>query len=145
MPTNRRRRQNVRREFNEDDVRRMLLYGRGFFIGRMDRPSIEELGEYWAAYRDDLVREWLQSNLPGTRPLGQWRFEIIPEHGERPIVDAPNGFDRRGHELLGVLHLLDSMGVQQPEHEFLFEHNLIDQTEYQAAVALCDESEEIEL
>jgi hypothetical protein len=131
--------QKASKPFADDDLHAVLLSGRAYFLGRMDRPSFEELAAYWREHRDELLREWHEKQPPGSRPFGSWLCELIPEYGERPIIDLPQDFEREGHELFGVLHLPDSMGVQMYEHQFLYHHGLIDEQEFLAAEAYWDD------
>jgi hypothetical protein len=135
MTTKRRRRNITRRDFDESDLRNVCLTGMAYFLGRRpgDRPSLEELSTYWREHRQELIDEWKKTHGPGSRPFGQWLLEIVPEHGERPVVDPPEDFEREGFELCGILQTADSMGLQEFEHEFLYARGVIGADEYAAA------------
>jgi hypothetical protein len=123
-----------------------LLNGRGYFAHL--ELSDEDFPEAWELHRDALRAEWAANNPPGTRCFAEWLLEIVPKFGERPTNEywTPMHEHYRNNWLTrGILHLDDGMGMQEPEHEFLFRHGIVDQAECEAARAAIEAEDEADV
>ena len=118
---------------------RQLLHGRGFLVPSPFR-SLEEMEPAWKLHRDTLREKWAAQHPPGTRCFSEWVFELVPQFGERQTTE----YFRREHQqarhqfvIMGILHTNTWPPMQEAEHEYLYRHGVLDETEYQEAVALC--------
>lgn len=121
------------------DQKEELFRGRSF-VDCLAFTSLDDMRVAWELHRDDLRDEWSLNNPPATRCFAEWLFEITPKFGERPLTPAarklisPAMADRwRRH---GILHTNTTPPMQEPQHEFLYQHGLIDGPEYVDAVSM---------
>jgi hypothetical protein len=121
-----------------------LMHGRVTVIDAFE--SEDAMRAVWEAHRDEILDRWRAENPPGTRPFCQWSFEIVPAHGERPTTEHWTAEHERHREAWTSHGILHTHGwpnpLQQPEHEFLYEHGLIDYGEHEEASANWRESRE---
>jgi hypothetical protein len=136
MPTNRIRRRQGRRPQVEElsiDLERDLLYGFSCLVQEHEEATFEAA---WQLHRDYIRAKWRAAKGPGGCPFAEWYFEIIPKFGERPTTKwwTPEHEEYRDNFLKhGVLHTHTIPPFQQSEHEFLLDHGLIDEEEFQQA------------
>ncbi|MGA2063175.1 MAG: hypothetical protein ABSG67_22105 [Thermoguttaceae bacterium] len=121
------------------DEKHELFFGRAI-TDCLGFQNDSEMEIAWRLHRESLRQEWIDNNQPGTRCFAEWKFEIIPEHGERKTTEF---FDRhcapyrQRYLRHGVLHTGHSTPpLQESEHEFLHRHGLINEWEYTQAVEI---------
>jgi len=131
MPTNKRYRTKPRREKYlglTAELKRVLLYGRGFF-DNLNHVSEEVIQQAWEQHGSNLMAAWIAEH-PGSRPFAWWKFEAVPEHGERRIVDLRFTPDlRAGWIKYGILSTHTVPPIQEAESEYLDRHDLLTKEE----------------
>jgi hypothetical protein len=138
MPTNRRR-QPLRRRA---DVRQLtrdqfldLATGEPYFGGFLD--DLDAMADAWDVHRETILETWLQ-HWPGTRPLAMWLFELVPQFGERKVLDSDSArqyAQARNVRTRGILHTDTIPATQESESDYLDYYQLWEPGERERARA----------
>ena len=132
MPTNRRRRPCSRRS----DVEALtfnqmldLLTGTPYFEGFDD--DVDAMSDAWDAHADRILAAWIP-RFPGTRPFAAWLFDLVPEHGERRVLDddyARLTASYPAWRTHGILHTDLEPPIQEEEATYLARNHLLTDAE----------------
>lgn len=146
MPTNRRYRTKQRQQQIDElngSLEYDLLHGSPFFsLPGCEFEDLDLMCKAWRLHRDELRTKWTATEPPGTRCFAEWCFELVPKYGERRTTKYWNEHHeefRDQHLKHGILHTHTIPAMQEPEHEYLRRHEIINDAEYQAAVEHEDE------
>ena len=102
-----------------------------------------ELAALWTAHRAEMLAEWITSR-PGTRPFAWWKFEGVPQYGERLTTQRWTREHERHRERWttgGILHTHCRPSLQESEPAYLFRHGLLATEEQPGAIATLQQEE----